>query len=63
MHALDFHLEDEISTHNFELPEEHISDHPESSEVEDRFNELYWQEGAFNAITHCSNLFDNCSCH
>nr|RBQ84490.1 hypothetical protein FVER53263_21018 [Fusarium verticillioides] len=63
MHALDFHLEDEISTHNFELPEEYISDHPESSEVEDRYNEIYWQEGAFNAITHCSNLFDNYSCH
>lgn len=63
MHALDFHLEGEINIAEFELPEEHTYDHHESCEVEAEFNELYWQEGAFNAITHCSNLFDNCSCH
>ncbi|TVY67295.1 hypothetical protein Focb16_v010236 [Fusarium oxysporum f. sp. cubense] len=63
MHALDFHLEGEINIAEFELPEEHTYDHHEFREVEAEFNELYWQEGAFNAITHCSNLFDNCSCH
>ncbi|KAG5750086.1 hypothetical protein H9Q70_007246 [Fusarium xylarioides] len=56
MHALDFHQEYEINMLDFALPEE-------SREVEAGFNELYWQEGAFDAITHCSNLFDNCSCH
>ncbi|CVL02275.1 hypothetical protein FPRO06_05909 [Fusarium proliferatum] len=63
MHALDFHLEDEIDMLDFELPEKHTYDDLESGEVEAGFPELYWQEGAFNAITHCSNLFDNCSCH
>lgn len=47
----------------FEPPEKHTYDDLESREVEAGFPELYWQEGAFNAITHCSNLFDNCSCH
>ncbi|KAF4437697.1 histone-lysine N-methyltransferase H3 lysine-79 specific [Fusarium acutatum] len=46
MHALDFHLEYEINILDFALPEE-------SREVEAGFNKLYWQEGAFNAITHC----------
>ncbi|KAF5716407.1 hypothetical protein FMUND_6360 [Fusarium mundagurra] len=63
MHALDFHLEDEIDMLDFELPEEHADNHPEPREVEAEFNELYWQEGAFDAINQCSNLFDNCACH
>ncbi|KAF4950507.1 hypothetical protein FGADI_8153 [Fusarium gaditjirri] len=63
MHALDFHLEDEINMVELDLPEEHTNDQHESRDREAEFNELYWQEGVFNAIAHCSNIFDNCSCH
>jgi hypothetical protein len=59
MYGFDLHLEDEISMVEFDLPEEHTYDHHESANIQ----RLYWQQGAFNAIARCSNLFDNCPCH
>ncbi|KAF9771091.1 hypothetical protein IL306_011309 [Fusarium sp. DS 682] len=72
MYGFDFHQEDEIKMVGNDPPEESADDLHEYDNEEDpfesetaiaQFDKRFWQEGAFDAIAECSNLFQDCSCH